>query len=66
MALKDSSLPVRCPRPSMRGEGGGDIGVLLETTKPKKESSKTAKWQKIWPKPKTADKTVKNRYNGDE
>ena len=45
--------------------GGGHWGIL-ETAKPKKKSSKTAKPQKIQPKPKTAYKTVKNRYSGDK
>ena len=40
---------------------------MLETAKPKKKiikNRKTAK--KIRPKPKTAYKIVKNRYNGDK
>ena len=42
---------------------GGHWGIL-ETAKPKKKIIQTRK--KIWPKPKTAYKTVKNRYNGDK
>ena len=49
----------------MNDEGG--IGGILQTAKPKKKSSKTEKTEKkIRPKPKTAYKTVKNRYNGDK
>ena len=43
--------------------GGGHWGIL-ETAKPKEKIIQNRK--KIRPKPKTAYKTVKNRYNGDK
>ena len=48
---------------SKRKEGGGHWGIL-ETAKPKKKIIQNRK--KIRPKPKTAYKTVKKRYNGDK
>ena len=60
--LKERKRPFNLPEDLRGGHWG-----ILETAKPKKkiiQNHKTAK--KIRPKPKTAYKTVKNRYNGDK
>ena len=46
--------------------GGGHWGILETAKAKKKNHPKPQNRKKIRPKPKTAYKTVKNRYNGDK